>query len=265
MRENRYFLPALNTIGYVIVIAFNALANILPIAGVTTGEVSDRYDNLFVPAGLTFSIWGVIYLLLAIFVVYQWVVARHETPAASFVGKVGAWFFVSCLANASWIVAWHHEVLPLTLVLMLVLLGSLLAIYLRLGTGVQYVTRAEQYFVHVPFSIYLGWITIATIANVSALLISIRWDTLGLGPQFWAVLAIAVGTTLALIMAFKRHDVFFSLVVVWALLGILLKRLADPTTPDQAVVAAAIAGITLVAIATIVQLVRKRVYQPAIT
>lgn len=265
MRENRFFLPALNTVGYILVVAVNASANILPINGVTTGEVSDRYGNLFVPAGLTFSIWGVIYLLLAIFVVYQWVVARHHTADASFSGRVGAWFFVSCLANAGWIFAWHYEMLPLTLVLMTLLLVSLLAIYLRLGTGVKFVPRAEQLLVHLPFSVYLGWISIATIANVSALLVSIRWDMFGLGPQFWAVVVIAVGIALALIMLFQRRDIFYALVVDWALLGILLKRLADPVTPDQVVVYATITGLVLVSGGIIIQLFRRRVYQPAVT
>ena len=265
MRENRFFLPALNTIGYILVLAVNALANVLPINGITTGEVSDRYDNLFVPAGVTFSIWGLIYLLLAIFVVYQWIVARHATPDASFSGKVGAWFFISCIANASWILAWHYEMLPLSLLLMFVLLVSLLRIYVRLGTGVKFVSRSEQFLVHLPFSIYLGWISIATIANVAALLVSIQWGMLGLGPQFWAVVVIAVGIALALIMAFQRRDVFYALVVDWALLGILLKRLADPVTPDQVVVYATIVGLVLVTGAVLVQLLRRRIYQPAVT
>ncbi len=265
MRENRFFLPALNTAGYLLVVVVNALANILPINGITTGEVSDRYDNLFVPAGLTFSIWGIIYILLAIFVVYQWIVARHETPAASFSGKVGPWFFISCLANAGWIVAWHFEMLPLTLVLMLVLLVSLLVIYLRLGVGMKYVTRAEQFLVDIPFSVYLGWISIATIANVSAFLVSIQWGMLGLGPQFWAVVLIAVGIALALVMAIVRQDIFYALVVDWALLGILLKRLADPVTPDQVVVYAAITGLVLVSGVIVLQLMRRRIYRPAVS
>ncbi len=265
MRENRFFLPALNTLGYILVVIVNALASILPINGITTGEVSARYDNLFVPAGLTFSIWGLIYLLLGIFVVYQWIIARHHTTEASFIGKVGAWFFVSCLANAGWIFAWHHEMLNVSLVLMLVLLASLLAIYLRLGTGVKFVSRAEQLLVHLPFSIYLGWISVATIANVSALLVSIRWDMFGLGPQFWTVLVIAVAIGLALIMAFQRNDIFYALVVDWALLGILLKRLADPVTPDQVVVYATITGLVLVSGAVLVQLVRRRIYQSTVS
>jgi len=248
----------LNSIGLILVLTLNGLANALPINGVTTGAVSDGYDNLFVPAGLTFSIWGLIYLLLIAFVVYQWLVARDDRDLFS--GSIGPWFFVSCLANASWILAWHYGMLPLSLVLMLVLLGSLLAVYLRLGIGLGGATRGEKTFVHLPFSVYLGWITVATIANTAALLTSIGWGGFGLSPQFWTVAVIAVATAIALAMAFRRHDVFFCMVVVWAFLGILLKRLADATTPDYFVEVVAIAGIVLVSVAIIVQVTRRRVY-----
>ncbi len=261
MTGSKYGLPALNTIGFLVMVTVNALANALPINDITTGEVSARYDNLFVPAGFTFSIWGVIYLLLAVFVTYQWVVSRRDSGAASFTEKIGIWFFVSCLANVGWIFAWHYEVLALSLVLMLLLLGCLLAIYLRLGIGVTGITRGEKYFVHLPFSVYLGWITIATIANVSALLVSIQWDTFGLGPQFWTVAVITVGIAIALVMAIRRQDIYFCLVIVWALLGILMRRLGDPVTPDQAVVVATIAGISVVSVAIIVQVARSHVYQ----
>ena len=170
MTRSRYAFPALNTVGLILVLALNGLANALPINGVTTGGVSDRYANLFTPAGLTFSIWGLICLLLTAFVVYGWVAARGDRD--SFSGGVGPWFFVSCLANSGWILAWHYRLLPLSLVLMLVLLGSLLAVYLRLGIGLTGVSRHERLLVHLPFSVYLGWITVATIANVAVLLVS---------------------------------------------------------------------------------------------
>jgi len=262
MMRNRYLSPVLNTVGLLVMLTLNGLANALPINGMTTGEVSDRYDNLFVPAGLTFSIWGLIYLLLTAFVVHQWMVARANSGSHAFVEKVGAWFFVSCLANAGWILAWHYERLPLSLLLMLVLLASLLFIYLRLRVGLSDVTRRERYFVHMPFSVYLGWITIATIANVSALLVSVDWNAFGLSEQFWAVAVIAVGIAIALAMAFRRGDVYFCLVVDWALAGILLKRLLDTTTPDLAVVAAAMTGIVLISAACIMLVALKRTYQP---
>ena len=261
MTGNRYAWPVLNTVGLILMLTLNGLANALPINGVTTGGVSDRYDNLFVPAGLTFSIWGVIYLLLTAFVVYHWMVARKGRDG--FGDRIGPWFFVSCLANATWIVAWHYQLLPLSLALMLVLLGCLLAVYLRLGIGTRQVARGERTLVHLPFSVYLGWITVATIANVAALLTSIQWGAWGFSAQFWTVTVIAVGAAIALAMAFRRGDIYFDLVVAWALLGILLKRLSDSTVPDQTVVIATIAALVLVSTAIVVQAVRKHVYRAA--
>jgi hypothetical protein len=260
MTTNRYALPLLNTIGLLLVLVLNGLANALPINGVTTGDVSARHDNLFVPAGLTFSIWGLIYVLLTAFIVYHWLAARRGDDTFGY--RISAWFFVSCLANAAWILAWHYDLLPLSLVLMLLLLASLLAMYLRLGIGVLEAPRGERLVVHLPISVYLGWITVATIANVAALLTSIRWDAWGLSPQLWTVAVIAVGTAIALAMAFRRQDIYFCLVVDWALFGIVLKRLGDTTVSNQAVVTAAIAGMVLVSAAIIVQAARRRTYLP---
>jgi translocator protein len=260
--RNRYAFPALNSVGLALMLTLNALANALPINGVTTGAVSDRYDNLFVPASLTFAIWGLIYLLLTAFVIYEWVAARKDDNAFS--SRIGIWFFISCVANAGWILAWHYEMLPLTLLIMLVLLGCLLAIYVRLGIGIRQARRSELLLVHVPFSVYLGWVTVATIANVAALLVSIGWGGWGLSPQLWTTAVIAVGTGIALAMAMRRRDIYFCLVFDWALLGILMKRLADTVTPDGAVVAAVIVGIVLVSAAIIIQAARRNLYTAAV-
>ena len=253
-------LSILNLLGFLGTVAINALANILPINGVMTGELSDLYPNLFVPAGLTFAIWGLIYVLLAIFVLYQLIPSvRRDAQKIDFVQRIGPLFFISCLANIGWIFAWHYKIVPLSLVLMLILLGCLLAIYLRLNIGKSEATKAEKYSVHLPFSVYLGWITIATIANVTALLVNINWNTWGLGEQFWAVAVIIVGIAIALSVLFTRKDIYYCLVVGWALLGILLKRLSA-TTPAQSVVIITIVGLVLVSGGVIAQLIRKRVY-----
>ena len=254
-------LSILNILGFLGVVITNGLANILPINGKNTGQLSDQYPNLFVPAGLTFSIWGVIYILLAILVIYQLVsVIREDKQKSNFVDKIGLLFFISCIANIGWIFAWHYEVLPLSLVLMLLLLGCLLSIYLRLRIGKSGSTRTEKYLIHLPFSIYLGWITIATIANVTALLVNINWNTFGLGEQFWTIGVIIVGIAIALTMLFQRRDIFYCLVVDWALLGILIKRLAVENTPDQGVVIIAIVGPVLITTGIITQVIRRRVY-----
>ena len=253
-------LSILNLIGFLGTIVVNGLANALPLNNKTTGELSDQYPNLFVPAGLTFSIWGVIYILLAIFVIYGLVISiKNNTQKTAFIENIGILFFISSLANIGWIFAWHYEILPLSLVLMLVILGSLITIYLRLRIGKSDSTLSERYMVHLPFSVYLGWITIATIANVTAVLVDINWNTFGLGEQFWAVAVIIVGIAIALSVLFTRKDIFYCLVVDWALLGILLKRLADPT-PVQSVIIISIIGMALISVGIIAQVVRKRVY-----
>jgi len=262
MKDRTVLLFAiLNLLGFLGTVVANALANIIPINNITTGDVSDLYPNLFTPAGLTFSIWGLIYVLLGIFVIYQLLPStRNDPEKAGLIQKIGPFFFISCLANVGWIFAWHYQHIGLSLVLMLVLLASLLAIYLRLGVGKTELTRAGRYLVHLPFSIYLGWITVATIANVTIMLVDLNWGAFGMGEPFWAAAVIIVGTVIGLSVLFTRKDAYYALVVDWALLGILLKRLADGTAADQTVVYVTVAGLAVLTIAVVLQAVRRRVY-----
>jgi len=263
MNKNRLILSLsiLNLLGFLGTVVVNALATTLPINNITTGALSDLYPNLFVPAGLTFAIWGLIYILLGIFVVYQLMPSvRSDAQKADFIQRIGPLFFISCLANIGWIYTWHYKIVPLSMVLMLILFGSLLAIYLKLKVGKSEAPKTEKYLVHLPFSVYLGWITIATIANATALLVNIGWNAWGLGEQFWAVAVIIVGIAIAISVLFTRKDIFYCLVVDWALLGILLKRLSDTTMSDQNVVIVAIVGLVVVSSGVIAQLVRKKVY-----
>ena len=257
-RPSRIFISFLNLIGFLAVVAVNALAVLLPLNNNTTQALSDKYPNLFVPAGLTFSIWGVIYILLGIYTVYQMVIAFKPVGQKSdFFDRIGIWFFISCIFNAGWIFAWHYEVVWLSLVIMLLLLISLLSIYLRLGIGRRDdVSNNEKGLVHLPFSIYLGWITIAAIANATAFLVKIGWNGFGLDQQFWTVVVIAAGIVITLGMIFIRNDIFYSLVVIWALAGILIKRLANPGTPAMLIITIAIAGIALLAICVLIQIYR---------
>jgi hypothetical protein len=259
-RRSQKIISVLNLIGYLGTIVVNGLANALPINNKTTGQLSDQYPNLFVPAGLTFSIWGLIYILLGIFVVYQVIVTfrKNESGSGAF-RKIGYLFFLSSLLNIGWIFAWQYEIVPLSLVIMLLLLGSLLAIYIRIGVGKKGPRKKEQYLVHLPFSVYLGWITIATIANITAFLVNANWNRFGLSEQFWAVAVIVVGIAITLSVLFRRQDIYYSLVVDWAILGILIKRLAD-SVPVQSVVAITLVGLVLVTAGIVTQLVRKKVY-----
>ena len=227
------FWSIANTLGLTAVITVNALANALPINGLNTGELSDRYPNLFVPAGLTFSIWGIIYLLLLSFVIYGLSQAfKKPSSPVPFLEKIGPLFLVNCLANISWILAWHYLYINLSLGIMLVLLLSLIGIYLKLEIGNQPASPAILTRVQIAFSVYLGWISIATIANSTAVLVNAGWTGFGISPVVWTVILLTVGMVLALRMLFKFQDLFFALVVVWAFIGILIKRnqIAEPGT-----------------------------------
>jgi hypothetical protein len=259
-RSRMKLLAGLNLTGFLATVIFNTLAITLPINNKSTGQLADQYPNLFVPAGLTFSIWGLIYLLLAVFVIFQVIITirRDEAELAAF-GKIGYYFFFSCALNIGWLFAWHYEMVPLSLVIMLLLLGCLVTIYLRLYIGRDGSSNRIKYLVHLPFSIYLGWITIATIANVTALRVDIGWDRFGLSEQFWTIAVIIMGIVVAFLVMFTRQDIYYCLVVDWAFAGILIKRLAD-ASPAQGVIIVTIAGLLLITIGIIAQIARKRIY-----
>jgi hypothetical protein len=250
----------LNIIGYLGTLVLNGLANALPINGYNTGQLSDMYPNLFVPAGLTFSIWGVIYLLLGIFVVFQAIVAFSSGKNNAFVQKIGPWFFISCLANMSWILAWHYQFVPLSLVIMLGILGSLIMIYQRLEIGRKSAGGSEKFLVHLTFSIYLGWITVATIANVTTLLVDIGWAGFGLEGSIWTVIVMVVALAIGLTIAFRRNDIFFPLVLIWAFFGIYIKRTALDPELFQNIIYTSIAGMVILGLAAVIQVVRGKIY-----
>lgn len=254
-------LAFLNFIALLGVIVMNGLANGLPINGKTTGELSDFYPNLFVPAGVTFSIWGIIYLSLLIFCGYSIYYAfKNKAATDTFLTTIGPFFMLNALANMSWIIAWHYQQIVLSLVIMLGILGTLLTIYQRLSIGESNATTKEKLLVHLPFSIYLGWITIATIANVTTLLVDNNWTGGGIGEPTWAILVIVVGIIIGILMLFRKKDLIFNLVIMWALYGIYLKRSAANLDGEQGIITITLVGIGLIGILGVVQLFRRKLY-----
>lgn len=206
-------------------IIVNGLANVLPINGLNTGQISDRFKVYFVPAGYVFSIWGLIYLGLIAYGIYQALPTQRENPRLR---ATGWWIVLGGLANIAWIFLWHYQVFPLTILAMLVLLASLIITYLKLGIGRTDVSKTETWLVRVPFSIYLGWITVATVANATSLLDYLRWNAFGLAPETWMVIILAAVLVISALMSFSRHDVAYTLVILWALAGIAFKHAAVP-------------------------------------
>ena len=219
----------------------NYLANSLPINGKTTGELSDAYPNLFVPAGITFSIWGIIYLLLLAYCIVQFMPASKEIAM-----KINVIFIISCVFNGLWIVAWHYQKLPLSLLIMVGLLVSLIFINLQLKDLSNGVIKAA-------FGVYLGWICIATIANVTALFVNAGWGGFGIPPQAWTIIMIAIGTLIVSLTIIRINNPFIGLAVIWAFTGIIIKRSDD----YMSIVIAAGLGILVVAVITVMGFLRK--------
>ncbi|MCD4714021.1 MAG: tryptophan-rich sensory protein [Clostridiales bacterium] len=207
---------------FVLMIMMNALANILPINGVGTGQVSDAYGNLFAPAGITFAIWGVIYLLLGVFTVYQFKKDSNDVKREAALIQIRLWFAASSVANTLWILAWHYDFIGVSLALMVFILASLIRIAL--------VIRATDFegkdllAIKIPFGVYFGWITVATIANVTTYLVSIGWDAFGVQEDIWTAGIILVGLAIGARTTTWFKDVPYGLVIIWAYLGILLKH-----------------------------------------
>lgn len=202
-----------NIVALSAVLTVNALANILPINGMNTGQISNLYPSLFTPAGFTFSIWSIIYLLLIAFAVGQFVI--KDKP---YFKELSLWFLLSCLANASWILVWHYLFTAASVVVMLILLYSLTRIFLLLQSSEF--TKTEWVLIQLPFLFYLSWICVATIANISTLLISWDWHGGFLSEEYWTVTMTVVATLLGLFIAFTFKEPAFLLVLMWAFFGI---------------------------------------------
>jgi hypothetical protein len=216
--KNKFVL--INILTFIVTLVVNFLATNLPLNNLSTKEISDSFDIYFVPAGYVFSIWGLIYLGLIGFIVFQ---ALPKNRLNDHVLHIGIWFAVGNLANALWLVSFHYQQFALALGFMLILLVSLISIFLRLDIGKTKVTTSENWLVNVPFSLYLGWITVATIANATQLLYFIKWDGFGIAPEIWFVIMLVAAVVISAMMSLTRRNILFAMVLVWAFTGIAAK------------------------------------------
>ena len=239
-------------VALILTIGVNILSNALPFNGRTAQQVSDSFDVYFVPAGYVFSIWGLIYLGLIAYAIYQVLPAQRENPRLR---QIGWWFVLSSAANSVWLLLWHYGYNVLSVVAMLTILSSLIMIYLSRGADWEGVPPLERWLVHLTFSIYLGWISVATIANITGTLYSVNWGGFGIAPETWTVIMLAVAAALAGLMAYFRRDVAFLLVLVWAFIGIAAKQANTPLVANAAYLTAGI--VALLVIIVFVQRLRR--------
>jgi hypothetical protein len=227
-----------NIVSVAVALTVNILASTLPLNGQNTGEISDRFQVFFVPAGYVFAIWGVIYIGWIAFAIYQALPAQKESPRLR---KLGYLFALSGLFNAAWLFCWHYNQFGLSVLVMLGLLGLLIASYLRLNVGRTPVGTAEKWSVDVPFSTYLGWISVATIANVTDWLYFVNWNGFGIAPEIWAVIMLLVASLVGVLMALTRRDSAYLFVFAWSFVGIAIKQAAVPMVAYTAWAAALVA------------------------
>jgi benzodiazapine receptor len=220
--NNSALLKWSNIVAFVATVIVNGLAGSTTLlGGVNTAEISNANPTLITPAGYVFSIWGIIYVLLAVFVIFQALPSQKEKEYPK---KIGWLFVLSSILNIVWLFLWQYQILSMSVVLMFLLLATLIATYLRLNIGKSAVSLREKLAVHVPFSVYLGWITIASIANVAVFLVSENWGGFGISPETWATLIIIVALAITVLVLATRRDIAYGLVVVWALTGIAVNQ-----------------------------------------
>ncbi len=237
---NPILLQFANIFFLVLVLVMNIAATRLPLGGITTEEISDALPSYFTPAGYTFAIWGLIYTALIAFAIYQ---ARPVERKRPFLAKIGWLFVISSIANSAWIAAWHFGYYTLSVGLMLILLVSLIGIYLRLNIGRRDASLSwqDKLFYQVPFSLYLGWITVATIANIASVTNYLGWNGFGIAEPLWAMIMIGTAVVVAGLLLINRRNLAYAGVLVWALFGIR----ASATESGEPMLAAVAVGAAI--------------------
>ena len=247
MTRKSLLLRSLVAASIVLTIVVNFLANLLPFFGRSTASVSDQFYTLVTPAGYVFAIWGVIYIgLLA----YAWAQFQKPLASSTLPDKLALPMLIASAANMVWLVLWHATEIYWSVPVMLVLLGSLIAVFLgikREGPAPQ--SSVERWGIRAPISLYLGWISVATIANISGALVGAKWDGLGIEPSIWSIAVLTVGAALGIIAMVRNRDYIYAGVFVWAFIGIYA---ASPSAAvGNAALALALALIVMVAIQAI--------------
>ncbi len=216
------YIKILAGVAYLAMVAVNFMANALPINNRSTGEISAAYPNLFAPAGPAFAIWGLIYLLLGAYVVYQFV--KKNQKSEDFFRKINPLFIATSIANLSWIFAWHYDFIGLSVLIMVALLILLIKIADIIRT--EQFTSIQKLFIRAPFSIYFGWITVAAIANITVFIVSTGWGGFGIADFVWTSIILMVGAMIGILRMRKDKNVAYGMVLIWAYSWILFKHMS---------------------------------------
>ncbi len=255
-------LAICNGVAFVFTVVMNYVSNTGVFNGQAMKTISDKYFNFFTPAGYAFSIWGLIYLGLLGFVFYTGRGLFKKVEDNSLLTKIGWWFVVSCIGNSVWVVVWLYELTALSSVVMLVMLFALAKIILNIGVGRVKFSVKDYFFVALPFSLYLGWISVAFIANMAALLTKLDWSGGGISAVNWTVVMIVVAGLLNLIMVLYRNIPEFGLVGIWAVIAISVSNANNGG--NTIIINTCYVVAAILAVAILIQIFRKKKLQSAL-
>ncbi|WP_128895839.1 tryptophan-rich sensory protein [Longirhabdus pacifica] len=220
--QRNYIITWFNLVAYLSTLIVNYLANALPLFGKDTRELSDQYPVLITPESYVFSIWSVIYTLLAGFVILTLLPSGRKQIGE--VKKISAWFIISSALNITWLFFWHGELVFFSVLTMIALLISIIKLYHLTHQNTKNATRIVKIFTQLPFSLYLGWISVATIVNISTWLYDIEWNGWGISDTGWTITMLIIATALAVLISRKYNDIAVVLVFIWAFIGIAIKQ-----------------------------------------
>ncbi|MEJ8803299.1 hypothetical protein [Pontibacter sp. H249] len=257
--KNIKTLAILNTLFFLLHLVPSQLTQLEVFNNQTIGDVSAKYPALFTPAGITFSIWGLIYLGLLAFCIFHLIKAfkepvSHETNVD--LQRLGFLFMANNLATGAWTIAWVNEWLVISAVLILIQLATLLAMHLRLNIFDTSRSAASRWLTQVPLSLYFGWIIIATVANISSALVGLGWDGFGLSEGLWTTLMIIAATLIVMFVVFSRSNPFIGLVGIWALYGIILKHREIRVEESPQIITTAWVGLAVLALVVVLVFIR---------
>lgn len=215
--------PLITLVAILATFAVNVWSNLAPITGLTIGEISNQFfsDVLIIPANYAFIIWGVIYLGLITFAIYQVLPAQRDH---SMLQRIGSLVIISSLVQIGWVFLFLYQQFSLSVIAMLGILLPLIGIHQAAYTQPNRASRQQRWFVRLPFSIYLGWISVATIVNVAIALDAVNWNGWGLSPAIWTIIMLCVGAVLGAILLLRWSDVAYPLVLMWAFVGVAVRQ-----------------------------------------
>lgn len=255
-------LSALNAVAFLVQLCMTILVQLKLVNEYTAAEIANKYPSLLTPAGITFTIWGIIYVALAALCVYHIIMAWTQPdnhPANVATERLGEWFILANISAAFCLLSWVNEEINLSVIFSITELVCLIVIHRRLGIYDHRAGIASRWLTQLPLSIYMGWITISTMFTGSSYINSTDWDGWGLDPVDWTTIFIGIVVFAAILVMTIRRNVFFGLIIMWGLYGIILKRMEVDSVLYYHILRTAWIGISLLALVAILRTIKNRV------